>query len=148
MNKALEYALKLLGKKDYTEAELKLKLQVREFDEEEAEAALLFLKQKKFIDDIRYAVMYRKVHSSRGDIRIKYELIKRGVDSQIIADLLSDRKQLDQVGSAKEIAEAWIKKKKAKYPDKYKLKANTIAKLSRQGFPYDIICQALEGLID
>jgi len=148
MNKALEYALKLLAKKDYTEAELRQKFQFREVNEEEAEAALLFLKQKKFIDDMRYAIMYRKVHRSRGDIRIKYELIKRGVDSQIITDLLSERNQQDQVESAKEIAEAWIKKKEAKYPDKYKLKANIIAKLSRQGFSYDIICQALEGLMD
>lgn len=146
MNKALEYALKLLAKKDYTEQEIRQKFNRRQVDETEAKAALLFLKEKSFIDDTRYARNYQQTHGSRGAVRIKYELAKRGVCDQIISELFSQNDSERETAKAKEAAIYWLSKKSAKYEDKYKLKQNLMSRLSRQGFEYDIVIQIANEL--
>ena len=146
MNNALSYALKLLAKKDYTEAELRQKFKIREFEEEEAERALLFLAEKKFLDDRRYATLYRNSHRTRGDIRIRFELVRKGIPEDIIAEVLSEPRG-DEEQYIRELAVSWIEKKRGKYPDKFKLKANLIAKLSRQGFGYDMILKSIDDLL-
>lgn len=146
MNNALNYALKLLAKKDYTEQELRQKFKSREIREEDAEKAILFLTERKFIDDDRYARQYLRNHPSRGPVRIKFELIRKGINEDIISSAL--KSSSDEVERARDVAEEWLKRKSGKYDDKYKLKQNIIAKLSRQGFSYDVICQAMQGLLD
>lgn len=147
MNKALEYALKLLAKKDYTEAEIRQKFLLREMDKGEAEEAILLLRKKCFVNDERYTENFIKLHRSRGSVRIKYELIKRGVSEDVITQALAHLSRNEQVERAQEVAVAWINKKQGQFQDKYKLKANLVAKLSRQGFPYDVAMEAIEGLL-
>lgn len=148
MNKALQYALKLLGKKDYTEVELKRKFEQHDIRGVEVEEALLFLKSNRFIDDERFATQYQKSHPGRGSIRIRYELMKKGVEESIINEVIADLGSETRISNAREVAKSWLSKKRDKYDDKFKLKQHLIAKLGRQGFAYDDICQALEGLLE
>lgn len=148
MNGALNYALRLLAKKDYTVAELRRKFKVREIDREEAETALLFLKEKKFLDDARYASLYLKSHPSRGKIRIQAELSRKGVSAEIIESVVRKSDFNAELENARLVAKDWLAKKRQKYPDQFKLKQNLIAKLVRQGFSYDLICQVIEDLFE
>lgn len=146
MNQALNYALRLLAKKDYTEAEIKQKFQKRQIDKEEAENAILFLKDKDFINDKRYAQNYAKIHSSRGNIRLKFELLKKGILEEDISSVLLRIGNSEQKGEALIVAQKWLDRKGKNYPDKNKLKQNLMSKLSRQGFSYEIIKEVISEL--
>lgn len=147
MNNALNYALKILSKKDYSQAEIKRKLIIRDVDEIEQEKVLNFLKQKGFIDDVRFVENYINAHTSRGDIRIRFELIRKGVEEDIINTALNKIAGEQIVSRAREFSFSWIEKNKNRAKDKFDLKNKLFAKLSRQGFSYDTICQATKELI-
>lgn len=147
MKNALNYALKILSKKDYSQAEIERKLIIRDVDKLEQEKVLNFLKQKGFIDDVRFAENYMNSHTSRGDIRIRFELIRKGVDEDIINTALNKIVGEQIVSRAREFSLGWIKKNQDKTKDMFDLKSKLFAKLSRQGFSYDTICQATKELI-
>ncbi len=146
MNKAISYTLKLLAKKDYSEHEIGQKLKLHEFDEAQINETITFLKSKSFLDDKKFADSYFRNHSQRGKIRINAELARKGISKEIIAGLDAKMADNDQLGKAKEIAIKWLEKKRDKYQDKYKLKQNLFAKLSRQGFEYEVIMAVAEIL--
>ena len=147
MNKALQYSLKILGKKDYTVHELRQKMQLHEFGLREINEAIKVLIAKDFVNDERYAANYLRNHTSRGKVRIKFELIKRGIESDLIEQVLFTTNSANQLEQALEVAKSWWQRKNKPGVDQYKLKQQLMAKLSRQGFEYDIIRQTLDELI-
>lgn len=148
MNRALQYALNLLAKKDYSEFEIRQKFKQHQIAKEEAETALIFLKEKAFIDDAKLASNYLNIHQSRGSIRIKFELLKKGINEEIIRDILNGLDPCQEKEKAKEVALQWLNQKKNKYIDKYKQKQSLIAKLGRQGFSYDIASDVANQLLN
>ncbi len=145
-NKALAYTLKLLSKKDYSEYEIRQKLISREYDQTQVEKVITFLRSKLFLDDKKFAQNYYKNHLQRGTLRIRFELRQKGISDEIITELISSIDNDDQLKKAKEVALKWVKNKGNKYQESYKLKQNLLAKLSRQGFEYDVIIEAIEDL--
>lgn len=145
-NKALAYSLKLLSKKDYSEHEIRQKLITHEFNKIQIDEAISFLKLKSFLDDEKFAYNYYRNHIQRGTLRIRFEMRRKGVSEKIITQLISNINSNDQLGRAKEVALKWLKNKSSKYQESYKLKQNLLAKLSRQGFEYEVIMEAIEDL--
>ena len=146
MNRAVQYCLKLLAKKDYTTIELQRKLSLHQFETTEADEAIKILVKKSFVDDRRYAQNYVRIHISRGKIRIKHELIKKGVDKEVISEIFDNQISDDDREKALEVAKRWLSRK-IPDEDKYKFRQKLIAKLSRQGFEYEIIRQVVDDLI-
>ncbi|OQB06740.1 MAG: Regulatory protein RecX [bacterium ADurb.Bin212] len=147
MDSALNYALKLISKKDYTEVEIKRKLAIRDVEQSKQAEVIDFLKQKRFLDDVRFTENYINMHSSRGDIRIRFELIRKGVEEDVINTALNKIAGEHMVSRAREFSVGWIEKNQNRAKDRFDLKSKLFAKLSRQGFSYDTICQATKELL-
>ena len=90
------------------------------------------LKTHGHLDDYRFAGWYvenRFVKKGASLKRLKMELMKKGVSSDIINEVLSDSERNDEEGILKMIA-----KKRAKYDDE-----KLIQYLCRQGFDYQLV---------
>ncbi len=92
MNKELlNYALRLLNRKDYTEREIREKLLKKSQSEDELIKVIEYLKDKHFIDDLRYAknYLYFRLKRGYGKRRVAYELINKGVDKGLVESVLT-----------------------------------------------------------
>jgi SOS response regulatory protein OraA/RecX len=83
----LRYALKLLAARDFSEAELRRKLQARFGDV--PQSVIQTLLDKRFVDDRRFAENYVARRQDRAAARLRRELIQRGVEPSIIDTVLS-----------------------------------------------------------
>ncbi len=96
------------------------------------------LVEKGYIDDEKFAqywVEHRNQIKGASRRKLQAELQVKGIDTAVIATVLSESGRNDQDELAKVIA-----KKRSKYPDQQKL----MQYLARQGFRYDDIKSALE----
>jgi regulatory protein len=86
-------ALRLLGRRDYTTAELTVRLLDRGYVPEEVAATLARLTSEGALDDRRVARGHVRVASQakgRGRLRIEAELHARGIDRDIAREALAD----------------------------------------------------------
>ncbi len=90
-HEAKEKALRYLEFRSHSEKELRDKLYRAGAKEEDILAIMEFLKEYRFIDDKSFAEKYAhdlKTLKKFGKIRIKSELFKKGISSDIIDDVL------------------------------------------------------------
>ncbi len=89
---ALGYVMNLLSRREYSEFELRCKMQEKAFTEEEIEQAIAHCQQKNWQNDQRFTESYLHSRSQRGYglQRIKQELRQlKGVESATIDVVLS-----------------------------------------------------------
>lgn len=87
------YALRLITHKDRTEKELRTKLNEKGYDENTIEDEIAFLKDYGYIDDKRYAKNFTAdaINLKKwGKVRIRTELLRRGVDAEITDNSIAD----------------------------------------------------------
>ncbi len=92
MNKELlNYALRLLNRKDYTEKEIRDKLLKKSQSGDEIDEVIEYLKEKRFIDDVRYAqnYLYFRLKRGYGKRRVAHELLKKGIAEDLIDGVLT-----------------------------------------------------------
>lgn len=88
-----EYALKLIAFCDRTQKELKDKLTQKGYDENTIEDVIEFLTEYGYINDFKYAQHFINdcVNLKKwGKIRIRSELLKRGIERDVFENLLED----------------------------------------------------------
>ncbi|MBR2994374.1 RecX family transcriptional regulator [Candidatus Saccharibacteria bacterium] len=93
------------------------------------------LKEKKYIDDKKFAEYYvenRFVEKGISRKRLKMELKKKGVCDSVISEVLGARNDEDEIRKI-------IIKKQGKYDDE-----KMMAYLCRQGFSYDLVKNVME----
>ncbi len=93
MISARDYALKVVGFKDRTEKEIREKLTQKGYDEITIEDETQFLKNYGFINDSRYAERFISdaINLKKwGKARIKTELLRKGIDREIIENTIED----------------------------------------------------------
>ena len=93
MISARDYALKVIGFKDRTEKEIREKLTQKGYDEIIIEDETEFLKSYGFINDSRYAERFTHdaINIKKwGKARIKTELLRKGIDREIIENTIED----------------------------------------------------------
>ena len=85
-------ALDLLARREHSLAELREKLLAREFDPAEVEEALARLAGEGLADDGRFceAFIAARIRKGQGPIRIRAELVERGIDGETIARCIAD----------------------------------------------------------
>ena len=93
MTNPRDYALYLIEFRDRTEKELREKLFGKGYAEEQIEDTVEFLKNYGYIDDKRYASHF--IHDAInlkkwGKIRIRTELLRKGIDREITDFALED----------------------------------------------------------
>ncbi|MBQ2888948.1 MAG: regulatory protein RecX [Clostridia bacterium] len=88
-----EYALKLITFRDRTRKELRDKLTQKGYDENTIEDVIAFLEEYGYINDFKYAQHFINdcVNLKKwGKIRIRSELLKRGVKRDVFESILEE----------------------------------------------------------
>ncbi len=120
--KLLQYGLKIVSRKRYTEAEMKAKLErffkkKGMFGTEVIEKVIRRLDELNYLNDEEYAKAYvsdRVKFRPKGKFLLKRELTKKGVEKELIQKTL-DGMEIDEVVLATEVLER-VQKKWAKFP--------------------------------
>lgn len=86
----LEYTMKILSKKDYTEFEIRNKLKHKEFNDKDIDGIVSKLKSLNFINDERFAENFLFFKSKRGygTKKIAYSMKLKGLEQTIIDRVL------------------------------------------------------------
>jgi len=88
-----DYALKLIEFKDRTEKELRGRLLEKGYDENSVEDEIEFLKNYGYVNDARFAEHFTSdaINIKKwGKMRIRTELARKGIDSEIIENTIED----------------------------------------------------------
>ena len=142
-------AMNLLQKKDYTEKQLRDKLNEGLYSQELVDEAIDYVKSYKYLDDNRYARDYITYHMSmRSRNRIIQDLVQKGIGKDILMPIMEEI--YEEAGSEsgedvelEQIQKLLIKKhydKDMEYKDKQKI----MAFLMRRGYSMDKIKRAME----
>jgi|LSQX01.2.fsa_nt_gb regulatory protein len=138
--RCLNSALNILTGRAHSRRELSDKLR-RKYDADACEYALNKAEDMGFIDDYDFATSYAKELNENkffSPCRIKNELFAKGVDRNIITQVL-DEIEIDIIGNIKKVIER-------KYPDcadDEKSMRRMIAGLQRLGYSYSDIKEAI-----
>lgn len=133
-------ALKIIERSYKTEKEVRDKLREKEYTDSQIEKSIEFLKEYNFVNDDNYAKAYiNDKLSSRGRQKIKYDLIKKGIDIQIIDEKLSLIDSDDERNTAVALAEKKYRTIKKSESDEYKLSGKLYRFLISKGYNYDIV---------
>ena len=134
---ARDYALSILERSDRTEQELRKKLHERGYEQEDIDAAILFLKEYYYVNDAAYADKYTRACSSRKSIRqIRFDLERKGVDREVIDAALEDV-EVDEEAQIR----AFLLKKGCQPGERIDTAVcrKLVGSLSRKGFSYEAI---------
>ncbi|MDU8925054.1 recombination regulator RecX [Pasteurellaceae bacterium LIM206] len=121
VNLALSYVMNLLARREYSEYEIRCKMQQKAFSEQEIEQTIAFLQQKNWQSDHRFTENYLRSRVQRGYglNRIKQELRQlKGISSDTIEAVLTES-EIDW----RETAVAVLAKKFPNYREKQDLKS-------------------------
>lgn len=140
LKRGKQKALNLLKRMDYTEGELRERLKKSEFLPEVIEQIIAYIHSYHYLDDTRYTenyINYKKSSKSRQQIRM--ELVRKGVDAELIEQKLAEGGGSDDEAIKKAIA----RKTKAPETLSYEEKQKIAAYLFRKGFQKSDIRQQL-----
>jgi len=134
-------AMNLLARREHTRVELCTKLAAREYSPEEIEATVTALVAEGLLSDERFAEAFvaAKMRLGQGPVRIRMELKKRGVDTEII-QLHLDNSEIEWCSLVKEVRS---KKFGEDLPEEFKEKARQMRFLEYRGFTGEQIRVAL-----
>lgn len=132
----------------YIERAMKTKKQVedmlykKEMAEETVNKVIEFLESYAFIDDKRYAESFIKQKlKESGKNKIKYDLLKKGIDEELIKELLDEVSSEDESAVALALAEKKARILGKSEKDKGKLLGKVTKYLLSKGYTYDLINQ-------
>ncbi|MGH9617557.1 MAG: regulatory protein RecX [Acidobacteriaceae bacterium] len=144
-----EYAVRSLGRKMRTVAELKRLMRTRAEPGEAGEAAMdavvMRLKELHYLDDTRYAADYTRMRMDNerfGRRRVQQDLIQRGVHQQIIGNTLDAA--YSELPEA-DLARRYIERKRLRRPTNEKETARVVRSLVRAGFSMGTIFPLLKA---
>lgn len=147
--RALELALWYLSRQAQSEKQIRDKLSRKEFEGEEIDEAIKKLKDLGFVNDQKFAqdfVRQSKLGKPKGKHRLRLELIKKGIDKEIITEVLetgfSEGEQEELIDSA---AKAYLKK--IKNLPREKAYQRLMGYLLRRGFDYEKVSKAVKLLL-
>ncbi|HEY1938650.1 MAG TPA: RecX family transcriptional regulator [Candidatus Angelobacter sp.] len=148
-NSLYEYAVRSLGRRMRTVAELKRLMRQRvpegEIGTLLVDMVILRLKEQKYLNDTQYATAYsgfRRDNQKFGRRRVTTELKVKGVHSDVI------EKVVDEAFSAvneEEQARAYLKRKRLKKPENDRETARIFRGLMRAGFSVGIAITVLKN---
>ena len=149
LDKCKNTALRIIEKSYKTELELNDKLKEKGYDEKEIKYSIDFLKEYKFIDDIKYTEMYIKDRLRNSGVKkIKYSLIRKGVPEDVIEEVLSNLDTENQKNVAIELTEKKYNQLIKRDNDKYKIKNKLFRFLQGKGYEYSLITEVINQVMN
>ena len=141
-------ALKIIERSYKTEKEIVEKLQMKGYEERHIEASIQFLKEYKFLNDDYYVEAFiRDKINSKGSIRIKQDLIKKGISRDVIEEKLCKIDKSSEKDTAKELAEKKLRIIKKSENDTYKISSKIYRFLISKGYTYDIVKEVVKDVM-
>ena len=145
-------ALNYLARRQHSKSEIKTKLRQKKFDKTLVELTLDELEQNYYVDDRSFAKLFtdEKVKAKNwGKNKIKSELIKRGVSSKIIAEVIEEKFSNDlEIESGLELARKKLKKLINRKLDQKKIQTSIYSFLVSRGYDYDLCKQSFTKLFN
>jgi regulatory protein len=143
-------ALNYLSRRHHTKNEIRVKLKQKKFGSELIEQTLNDLEQNNYLDDKIFAQIFtdEKVKAKNwGRNKIKSELIKRGVTSKIISDVIEEKfSGEEEIDAGLELARKKLKKLIYRKIDQKKIETSIYSFLSSRGYDYDLCKQIFAKL--
>ena len=143
-------ALNYVGRRHHSKNEIRNKLKQKKFSPELVEQTLNDLEQNNYIDDFSFARIFtdEKVKTKNwGKNKIKSELIKRGVASNLIAGVIDEKFSDDlEMESGLELARKKLKKLIDRKTDQKKIQTGIYSFLISRGYSYDLCKQIFNKL--
>ena len=137
--------MRLLGRRDYSTAELTARLIDRGYDLTEVEALVATLRNERFLDDVRVAQAHVRTASAikgRGRHRIRRELEARGIESAVVDEATSRLSADDESESLQRLVERKTRGRAMDVAARQRL----FQQLLRRGFDAGAIRKAIQGL--
>lgn len=146
---AFNSAMFSLDIRDHSEREIRQKLS-RKFDEQSVDSAVEKLIDLGLINDRRYAELLTRELFERkkyGKSRVRSELFKRGIASDIISEVIDSYEEESQTDNVERIVDIIRKKYYNKMVDE-KSRQKVVAALVRLGYSFSDIRQAMREFSD
>ncbi len=144
-------AFRYLDRRQHSISELRIKLKQKGYETELINQVLDDLKQKNYLDDTKFAEMFveEKIKLKLwSEQKLRSELIKRGINSEIISDVLRNKiSEEDKLNNALIIASKKYDTLRNRNVDKDVIKRKLITFLNSRGYNYDVIKEVCEELI-
>lgn len=133
-------ALRIVERSFKTEKEMRDKLKEKEYTDNQIEKTIEFLKEYKFINDESYVNAYiNDKLSSRGRQKIKYDLIRKGINRNLIDEKLSNIDSDDEKNTALNLAKKKYNSIKKSENDIYKINGKLYRFLMSKGYNYELV---------
>ncbi len=142
-------AFDFLGRRLHSYRELRLKLARKKYDKDLVDEILDQLKEKKFIDDFEFGKQYveEKIRTkSWGKNKLRSELFKKGLSSEIIEEILTKEEDSLYLGKAIALAEKKLKILSKREYDNRQLTSKLYTFLYSKGYDYDITNEVIRRL--
>ena len=147
MNKALEYAFRLLKYRPRSEYELSQRLKRRGFPESTVKETIFFLKEKGLINDFEFARIWveSRIKKPLGVNRLKQELKIKGIDKELIKQVIErvGDKYKEEEMIRDLLSRRW---EKLKNIEPHKAKRRLFLYLLRRGFSSEKIQEAINQI--
>lgn len=144
-NKAQAYALMLLGYRERSVREIRIRMRQKGYEEKLIEKVVKYLKDQNLIDDKRFTRLWAesRIKKGYGSWRIQSELEQKGVNRERIDEILRDLYSgIDEV----QVALGLVKKKKWLLKEPQRLTERVSNLLRRRGFSFEIISDVVEKI--
>lgn len=146
-SKVTNQALRLLSYRQRSKKEIYDNLKRKGYEDKYIEKAIEYCKDQNYLNDRLFAESYikdKKHLNKLGSIRIKYELIKKGISDEIIEESLEIDSD-DEYNQALELAEKKMKSYKGQ--DNNSIYRKLGGFLQRRGYSYDIVSKILNEIL-
>lgn len=142
------YALRLLAARDYSLARMRAKILAQGVAEDDAETVLDRLQREGWLNDRRYAERFAEIALTNGRFygsRLKMEMRRRGLESELVDDVLSAlQEEFDETSEL----EAMVRRHSPGFSFSSatdREKRRIIAYLQRRGFGLSTILKVLRS---
>ncbi len=139
-SKAFDNALNILSYRSHSQKEISDKLS-KKYETPVIDKVIEKLKATNLINDNDFTERYIE-QSKKGKKLVKLDLLKRGVDKDLIEKYLENKDEDLELENARKISEQVLKKYEKK--DKIIKKKKLYETLTRKGFSYDIYKQIIQ----
>ena len=145
LNKAQAYALMLLGYRERSLREIKIRMRQKGYEEKLVEKVVKYLKDRNLINDKRFTQLWAesRIKKGYGSWRIQSELEQKGVNREIADEILKDLYSgIDEVQVALDLVEKkrWVSKE----PPRLTERVSNL--LRRRGFSFEVISNVVEKI--
>ena len=144
--RALQSALRFIGYKQRTEAEVINKLEKLKFPQEIIDTIMNELKEKKYVDDKEFAIQWIEIRGEskpRGKNLFLFELRKKGIQADVIEAAIENIP--DEKEMALSLRKKYLNRFSSLNDDDFRKKMTGV--LSRRAFPYSTVKESIDALL-